>query len=174
MEFTARLEKFPENSLGLESHIKIPESIFQSMAAVATDKRIICTLNNSFRFHCAMLPNKTYHYILLNKDIVKKNNLHPHEDISVYIEKDNSKYGINITEEMEEVLYADPEGNNWFQKLTPGKQRSLIHIVNKIKNSTGRIEKTFVILDHLKRYKGVLDYQLLNEAFKKFKNDRSL
>ena len=40
----------------------------------AKDKRVVCTLNGNFSFHCAMLPKGTFHYILLNREISKKLN----------------------------------------------------------------------------------------------------
>ena len=38
-----------------------------------------------------------------------------------------------ISEEMKELLELDPDGEVLFHKLTPGKIRSLLHIVNKVR-----------------------------------------
>jgi hypothetical protein len=117
-----------------------------------------------------MLPKVTFHYILLNREVCKKLNLLLNDEIEVVLVKDESKYGMPLSEEMQEVFFSDPEGSELFHQLTPGKQRTLIHVVNKYKSSHLRIEKTFVILDHLKNRKGVLDFKGLNEDFKNFKN----
>jgi hypothetical protein len=71
-----------------------------------------------------------------------------------------------LSEEMEEVFLSDSDGSDLFHQLTPVKQRTLIHVVNKYISSQLRIEKLFVILDHLKNRKGVLDFKGLNEDFK--------
>ena len=168
MKFKGIIERFADNSLGYESHIKIPNEVFIEMQKITTDKRIICHINNSLILHAAMLPKKTFHYILLNKENCKKHNLILGEEVSVFVEKDTSKYGCEISEEMEEVLFSDPEGSDLFHLLTPGKQRTLIHIINKFKSSQLKIDRSFVILQHLKNHLGNVDYKQLNEDFKNF------
>ena len=46
--------------------------------------------------------------------------------------------------------------------------------MNKTKNSNLKIEKCFVILEHLKRNKGTLDLELLNQDFKNYRNQQKL
>ena len=115
-----------------------------------------------------MIPKGTFHYILLNKENTKKHNLKLGDEVSVSIEKDTSKYGCEISEEMVEVLFSDPEGSDLFHLLTAGKQRTLIHIINKFKSSQLKIDRSFVILQHLKNNLGNVDYKKLNEDFKNF------
>lgn len=168
MKFKGFLSSFDEHSLSWEKHIVIPDAVFVEMLKTATDKRIICTINNSVTYHCAMMPKGSFHYILVNNELCKKLKLQLNDEVAVEIIKDDSKYGMNISEELEEVLFSDPEGSLLFHQLTAGKQRSLIHIVNKFKNSQTKIEKSFVILEHLKKQKGVLDFKKLNDDFKEF------
>lgn len=170
MKFLANLKSFEENNLGYGPHIVIPNTIYEKMLLLAPDKRIKCILNNKITFSRAMSPKGTYHYIMLNKEIVKKLDMNFGDEVSVELVPDQSKYGLEITEEMEEVLYSDPDGNELFSKLTPGKQRTLIHIVNKIKSSQLRIERSFVIIEHLKKMKGEIDYKLLQQDFKEYRN----
>ena len=170
MKFNGQICSFDSNALYWELHIPIPASVFQTLYCEGKDKRVICSLNSEYSFHCAMLPKVTFHYILLNKEICKKLNLHLNDAIKVALVKDESKYGMPLSEEMQEVFFSDPEGSELFHKLTPGKQRTLIHVINKYKSTQLRIEKSFVILDHLKNRKGVLDFKGLNKDFKNFKN----
>lgn len=174
MKFTAFLSVFDDNSLSWEKHLPIPDAIFTEMLQITPDKRIVCTLNNSLSYHCAMMPKGSFHYILVNNETCKKLKLQVNDEVEVEIVKDDSKYGINISEELEEVLFSDPEGSLLFHQLTAGKQRSLIHIINKIKSSQTKIEKSFVIVEHLKRQKGVLDFKKLNEDFKEFTQKNSI
>lgn len=168
MKFTGFLSVFDANSLSWEKHIAIPDAVFSAMVKIATDKRIVCTINNLHSYHCAMMPKGTFHYILVNNETCKKLKLNVNDEVHVEILKDDSKYGITISEEFEEVLFSDPDGSLLFHRLTSGKQRSLIHIVNKFKSSQIKIEKSFVILEHLKKQKGVLDFKKLNDDFKEF------
>lgn len=141
MKFTGFLSVFDENSLSWEKYIPISDAVFSEMVQIASDKRIVCTINNSLSYHCAMMPKGSFHYILVNNETCKKLKLEINDTLEVEIVKDDSKYGINISEELEEVLFSDPEGSLLFHLLTSGKQRSLIHIVNKFKNSQTKIEK---------------------------------
>lgn len=170
MKFKGILKAFEENSLGYGPHIVIPNDIFENMLQLAPDKRIKCTLNSSLTVSRAMSPKGDFHYILLNKDVLKKCKLEIGDEVLVELQPDISKYGIDITEEMEEVLFSDPEGSDLFHKLTPGVQRSLIYLINKIKSSQLRIERSFVILEHLKKLKGKVDGKILQEDFKEFGN----
>ncbi|MFK7984322.1 MAG: hypothetical protein AB8G86_30390 [Saprospiraceae bacterium] len=60
----------------------------------------------------------------------------------------------------------DEVGSTFFHQLTPGKQRSLLHLIGKPKNSAIRLKKAVVVLDFLKTNNGKLDFKLLNIAFK--------
>lgn len=129
--------------------------------------RILCKLNEHPPFHGALMPkgDGTY-FINLNKERRKKFGIEVGEEISVKLEIDTSKYGMPIPEVFEELLNQDPEGEKFFHDLTPGKQRSLIHIIGKPKSEKIKMEKALIILDFLKKSSGNLDYKLLNEAFK--------
>lgn len=170
MKFDTVISTFDINELGYGPHIIIPEKIFEEMILLSPNKRILCTLNNTLTVSRAMSPKDGYHYILLNKDVLKKCGLENGSPVHVVLQPDVSKYGIDITEEMQEVLYSDPDGSDLFHKLTPGVQRSLIYIVNKIKNSQLRIERSFVILEHIKKMKGKVDGKILQQDFKAYRN----
>lgn len=147
-------------------YIPVPTDIAESFLESKT-KRVVCTINNSLSLHCAILSmgNGNY-YMLLNKDNRKKLKLNIGDAIDIIIEPDTSQYGIALPEEMKELLFLDQEGSEVFHKLTPGKQRSLLFLVGKPKNSETRLKKAVVILDYLKMTGGKLDFKELNEAFK--------
>lgn len=171
MKFQAKIKFFDENNLGHGPYIEIPEAIYQELLKITTEKRVKCTLNNTITVSRAMAPKGNFHYILLNKEVLKEAKISVGYLILVELEPDESKYGMPISEEMEEVLYNDPEGSVIFHKLTPGAQRTLIHIINRIKSSNLKIERSFVILEHLKKTKGKIDFELLKEDFKNQRNN---
>ena len=106
------------------------------------------------------------YFLMLSKDLMKKFQLLEGQTVDVFIEQDNTRYGMPISEELKELLDLDPDGEVYFHKLTPGKIRSLLHFVNKFNSSDKRIEKSVIILEHLKSNNGSLDWKSLNEAFK--------
>lgn len=155
-----------DSTLLWDYRILIPEPIAQDFLN-AKIKRVICTLNNTISFHCAIMPSGDgSHFLLVNKENRKKLKLSAGDDIKVKLEEDTSKYGMALPEEMEELLLMDEEGSQAFHSLTAGKQRSLLYIIGKPKSSDIRLKKAVVVLDYLKMTGGKLDFKELNEAFK--------
>jgi len=60
---------------------------------------------------------------------------------------------MELLEELEEVLKTNVIAKKRFNELTPDKQRSLIHHVNKAKHIDIRINRALKILDNLKMRK---------------------
>ncbi len=134
------------------------------------EKRVMCSINGNKTFHAALLPygNGSF-FILVNKERQKKLKLIEGCELQITLEKDTSKYGMPMPEEMEELLAQDPEGNVLFHKLTMGKQRSLLHIIGKPKSTNIRLNKALTIVNYLKSTGGKLDFKELNVAFKENK-----
>ena len=165
MNFNAIIEKFDKNLW--DYHFIVPEDIANSFWKKLKTRRVICTLNGSLKIHCALHSNGFgQYYIILNKANRKIISANLGSEINIEIEEDKSKYGIHCPEEMTELLDLDEEGSYLFHKLTPGKQRSLLHIIDKVKSSDIRIKKAIVILDYLKENNGSLNFSELNVAFK--------
>ena len=169
MKFTANISRFEDSETHWTSIIKIPDNIFIEMIKIAPNKRIVCTLNNELTFHCGMLPKKDYHYIMLSKERIKTLNLDINNEFLVEIVADKSEFGANLSEEFQEVLELDPAAKILFNRLTSGKQRSIIYLISKTKSSQLRIEKSFVLLEHLKRNKGKFDSIVYQEDYRIFR-----
>ena len=162
--FNTTISKFKDSLWGY--HIKVPQEIYQSFSEQKI-KRVLMQINGSEKLHAGFMPEGEGNYFLmLSKDVLKKLKLVGTETVEVIIEKDTTRYGMPICEEMKELLELDPEGEAFFHKLTPGKIRSLLHFVNKFKSSDKRIEKSVIILEHLKANNGKLDWKMLHDAFK--------
>jgi len=154
------------SSLSWNFTIDVPLDIAEQFIT-KDNRRILCTLNEKQEFHAALMPNGNGgFFITINAEIRKKLKLEEGLAVQVQIKRDNSKYGIHLPEEMEELLLVDEEGSAFFHQLTPGKQRSLLHLIGKPKSSAIRLKKAVVVLDFLKTNNGKLDFKLLNIAFK--------
>ncbi len=151
-------------------HFKVPNEVVHSFQFTDA-KRVICKLNNKVEFHCALMPNgKGGYFINVNKEIRSQLKLDIGSNVDVSLILDESKYGMPISAEFEACLNEDSEANTIFESLTPGKKRTLIHIINVVKNSDKKIAKSIVILEHLKIKHGKIDFKMLNEMFKAMNN----
>lgn len=131
------------------------------------DRRIICTVKGHESFQAALMhKGDGDFYININKERRQRLGLKTGVPFEITLEKDDSKYGAPMPEELETLLEMDELGNQYFHQLTPGKQRSLLYMVAKPKTSDTRLRKAVVIVDYLKANKGKLDYKALNQAFK--------
>lgn len=162
--FQTIISKFDDSLWGY--HVKVPDEIHQSFLDQKI-KRVLLQIDDSEKLHAGFMPEGNGKYFLmLSKDVMKKLSVAGGQSVNVFIMEDTTRYGMPISEEMKELLELDPEGEVYFHQLTPGKIRSLLYVVNKVKSSNKRIEKSVVILEHLKANNGNLDWKALNEAFK--------
>lgn len=169
ISLTTTLEKFDSNLWRF--HFPIVENIAKSFI-VGNDRRVICTVNNQLTLHCALMPHSDGYFILINKDHVKKLGLSIGTRVDLKLEKDHSEYGHRVPESFNALLDQDTEGKRYFDQLTPGKKRSLIYLVAKVKNVESQLNKGLAVLQHLKEEKGILDFKKLNLLIKEY-NQRS-
>lgn len=162
--FEAPIEK-QDSSILWNYRIAVPLHIANEL--IDKNKRVVCTINGLPSFQCALTPDGSGEYFIsVNKEIRKKLDTTPGHPLEVVLEKDKSTYGLPVPEEFEELLHQDPEGNQLFHALTPGKQRNLLYIIGKPKSSQKKLEKAIIVLDYLKSTGGLLDFKELNIAFK--------
>jgi hypothetical protein len=118
----------------------------------ANIRRIICTLNNQEKVHCAMMSTKDgLVYVTIGKTILKKLKLVEGQKVAATFIEDNTDYQFEMPEELAEVLASDPQGSTLFHELTEGNQRGLIHLVSLVKSSNKRIERALKIVECVKQ-----------------------
>ena len=171
ISFTTTLQKFDSPLWGF--HIAVPDAVAKKFLSTGS-KRVVCTLFGKDRFQCALMPRGKSleptgageHFININKAIRERHCLQIGSEVQVSLRPDDSKYGLPMPEEMAELLAQDPEGDQYFHALSPGKQRSLLFIAGKPKGVETRLKKAIVIIGHLKANMGKLDFKQLNQDFK--------
>ncbi len=166
-QFQGRLENFDFNHWSF--HVAVPESISSKYIQENT-RRVLVTINSHGPWHMALFKGKNYWYILVNQDIRTKLNLQSDDILNITLEKDESEFGHELPEEFQVLMDQDEEGNAYFKALTPGKKRSLVYLVTKVKNSESRMKKSLAIMHHLRLSKGKLDFKQLNEMIKYYNN----
>jgi len=131
-------------------------------------RRVVCTLNDSHTFQCALLPwAKEGFCIVVNKKIREKLGLAHGSKVKVVLQKDESKYGLPMPKELKEVLKQDRDGNKLFHLLTAGKQRTVLYYIGKQKDIDRRIHMSLIVVDHLKNNDGKIVHPKLNAELKR-------
>ncbi len=167
-KFTSVIAKFDGNLWG--THVEVDNEVVKPLLKSDT-KRIICSINGSRHFHCALMSmGNGRWFININKTFCRENHLLVGDKVTVEIERDTSKYGMEMPGELEEMLNQDHLAHEYFEKLTPGKQRNLIHFVASIKSSEIRIRRALVVANHLTSHRGLIDFKDLNQEIKEANN----
>lgn len=148
-------------------HFPIDKQTTQQLSS-EDHKRVICVVNGAVCMNSALMPYGEGSYIMVNKAIREKLGLKEGDEVTLELEKDTSEYGMPMPESLQVMLDQDELGSKHFHALTPGKQRSLIYIVSKVKSIDKQINKSLAILDHLKDVHGKLDFRMLNEKIKEY------
>ncbi len=167
MEFQGILSKFDFNHW--QHHIPVPDDLVPSLMD-ENHRRVLVWLEDTGPYHMALLKAKSCWYILINQQLRSKLNIENGNRVKVRLKRDHSEFGQEVPEEFSVMLNQDEEANEIFMKLTPGKQRSLIYLVTKVKNSESRMKKSLAIMHHLRLSQGKLDWKQLNELFKYYNN----
>lgn len=102
------------------------------------------------RYHSALHSYKGQYSISYSKQYQKKIGAFPSDYVNFQLIEDTSTYGVEMPEEFQAVLDSDPEAFQIFQSFTPGKQRSLIYYILKIKTSQLRIDRAIRISENMK------------------------
>lgn len=165
-EVIEKLSRFENNKLW-SYHIKIPDDVAEQFID-GKDRRIVCTFNDDETIHCALMPSPKGYFILINQRIVKKMHLHLGEAVKLKIRKDTSKYGMPVAKEFETCLNDEPLALEYFEALTAGKQRNLIHLVNQVKSPDIKIRRSLAIVEHLITEKGKVNHKALNQLIKRY------
>lgn len=147
----------------------ISQKIGDAILEQRKDRRIICRFKD-YSKNCALMHDGSGGYfVMINKRETKKLHLQPGDTCVLTLEIDNSRYGMPMPEAFQAAINTDPDGENYFEALTPGKKRSLLYMVEKVKNEELRINKSLIILEHLKRQGGKVDYKVLQQDFRREK-----
>ena len=166
MKIEVQFRRFVNNKT-YDHHLHIPKEI-GDLFVDEENRRVICTFSNRLKIQSGLMPYPEGYFILLNRKRSEELNLIEGDFITISIEKDHSKYGMPLPEELEAILEEDTQFESHFEKLTQGKQRNLIYIINSVKNPESRLSKALAIAAHLTEHHGALDFKLLNEKIKEF------
>jgi hypothetical protein len=129
--------------------LKVPDSVAKTFHEQGI-KRVVIQIKNHQPLHQALHVTRGTTLLVFGKNTMRELQLQPGVKVFINLSEDLTKYQMAVCEEFLEVLGTDPEGADLFHRLLPGKQRSLLHRINKIKSSQLRIEKALRLMDLLR------------------------
>lgn len=132
-------------------YIEVPPEVVQQLGG-KFKVRVLCTINNKLTFQGGLVAlGGGSGYISINNTRLKQLGLQSGDEVQVKLEPDQSEFGMEIPEELTELLNQDDEGKRRFDMLPPGKQRYIIYYVAGVKNSQLRIDRALLLIGNLKR-----------------------
>ena len=147
--------------------LEITHETVDKFAFEGNTRRVLCSINGAEAFPCALMPWGDVYFIMVNKQRRTELGLTVGDTVNVVLEKDESKYGMPMPEELQEVLNQDPEGDRLFHTLTAGKQRSMMYYIGKVKDVDKRIHTALVFIEHLKKNDGKVIYEEFQQELKR-------
>lgn len=130
-------------------------------------RRVVCSINGNEGFQCALMPSGGRFYIMVSKEKRARFGISAGDGITVELTSDESEFGAPMPEELQEVLNQDPDGQQYFDKLTAGKKRSIMYFVGKIKDVDKRIHTALIFVEHIKKNDGKIIQEQLTQELKR-------
>jgi hypothetical protein len=132
------------------NYIYVPESMVETLGGLKGG-RLVCTLNKKVSFQCGLMSlSNGDAYITINKSRMKQLKLQTGDQVHVLFKKDESEYGLDMCEELQELLQQDIEGKARFDALSPGMQRYIIYYVGQVKSPALRLNRAILLIGNLK------------------------
>ena len=144
-KYQTEIEQYGQSTLVVPIPMKIADDLLAE-----GHRRIIVHIDGQ-QFHCAIHHRKARGYfVYFGKQASRQLGIYKGEKIEVGIEADRSRYQAPLPEEFEAVISTDADAMEAFESLPPGKKRSLLFSVHRLKNVDSRIDKSLRICENLK------------------------
>lgn len=149
IHFESRIERFDRK--GGEYFMVVPDEVAAIFVTGRKPERIRCRIDGQVDFQCAIRPRAAAgFYINVATTIRQAGRLVLGQNVKVAIQKDDSTYGRDMPEELEELLSQDEEGNRLFHQILPSKQRGMIHYIASAKSVQVRVDRAVMMVNRLK------------------------
>lgn len=130
-------------------YLEVPQEVVQQLGTLKI--RLHCTVNQALTFQCGLMAlGEGKAYISISKKRMQQLDVSLHDTVAVTLEKDDSAYGTEMPEELEELLHQDEEGNRRFQLLKPSMQRYTLNHVSAVKSPQLRVDRAITLIENLK------------------------
>lgn len=146
-------EPFEITITGSYYSLLLPENIIRPFLEKNL-KRVKVTASfqgTGLTFHAAIQKRNGSHYMMFGKRYQKKLGVFPNDYFQLQFFEDDSKYGVEMPEELIAVLHSDQEALQIFETFTDGKKRGIIYGILSYATSQTRIDKSILVCENLKR-----------------------
>jgi len=132
-------------------YLFIPADIVKTIGGVS-GKRFVCLVNEKINYQSGLVAlGDGEAYICISTKRMKEAGCALGDIVRLKLTPDKSEFGLDVPEELQEVFNQDPEGEERFRKLTPGKQRYIIYYVSGVKNPQLRVDRALLLIGNLKK-----------------------
>jgi hypothetical protein len=115
------------------------------------NQRVIVRVNDTIEWQGGIVALKDGDgYISFSGARMKKLGLERYDEVNVELKPDNSEFGHEFPEELEELFLQDPTAKERFEMMTKGKQRTIIYYILQAKSSDKRLERSLLYMNNLK------------------------
>ncbi|WP_297333213.1 YdeI/OmpD-associated family protein [Flavobacterium sp.] len=141
-----QVEKLPKNKGGY-FYLTVDAAIVEKLPE-KKKTRLICTLDDKLVLRCGLnhMGNGNY-FIIISGKHMKTLNREPGNIVQYTIETDPDPLGVEIPEVLEALLAQDDEAKKRFDAFTPGKKRTLIYSIARIKDIDKQVQTAISILN---------------------------
>ncbi len=148
LQFLSSIERL-EHLLGVH-YVVVPKTTIELLGKGGS-RRFICSVNDKTSWHCGLVAlNQGDYYITVSNQRMKELGIKHGDKVKVVLSEDDSEFGMEMPEELFELLQQDEEGSRRFYLLRPGFQRYIIHYVAGVKNPALKLERAIMLIGNLK------------------------
>ncbi len=148
LSFDVHLE--PVEGPMLHHVIVVPDEFSSQFISGKGSARILCKIGDSAEFPCALIPRHNRYVIAASKKLIKDNNLLNGKPFNISIRTDPDN-GLELPEELLEVLAQDEFAFQVFNALKDGAKRGYIYYIRQGKSVETRIKRSFEITEKIKQ-----------------------
>lgn len=149
VRFESILDRLPRK--GGEFYMIVPDEVAVQFVQGRKPARVRCLLNGHVDFQCAIRPKGGGgFYINIGTPLRQQGKLVLGQKLHAEVKPDDSEFGRDVPEELQELLEMDEEGKRLFDGSLPSHQRAIIYYVAGAKSVQVRIDRAIMMINRLK------------------------
>lgn len=149
VHFESILDRLPRR--GGEFYIIVPDTVAKQFVTGRRPARVQCLVNGLVKFQCAIRPKGGGgFYINIGAEIRRAGKFVLGQTLFLEVHKDESEFGRDLPEELQELLEMDGDGKRLFHEALPSLRRAIIYHVSAAKSIQVRIDRAVMMINRLK------------------------
>lgn len=139
----------PVDSPMLQHIVTVPRYVSEQFVQKKGAIRVLCSIDKQPEFPCALNPRGDEYMIIFSKNLIRQHRLQLNKPFTLSIRIDEND-GMQLPEELAEVLLQDEYASQLFDELLPGHKRGLIYYIRTAKTTDTRIKRALYIAEKIK------------------------